>query len=688
MHERASMERGAHASATYDAAAPVAQGARRRRLRLFIVFNLALATWYLTWRYTASIYWAHWPVALALLAAETYSFVDAWLFSLTMWRWRQRSEPPPPLGALPGETPVGVDVFITTYNEPVELVRTTLRAAQAISYPHRVALLDDGARPAMRALAEEAGAGYIVRSEDWTGRARHAKSGNINNALMQTTGEFILILDADQIPEPSILDRTLGYFRDPRVAFVQTPQWFYNAPPDDPLGARADLFYGPIQQGKDGWNAAFFCGSNGVLRREALMQVGLAYYVRDLEARVGRVLGAADRLLARARRDPATRRDRRVQDALRELRATVREARRMLRDGAPINEATWRFQQRARAIARGIVSADLAAISADLADLPDVDPEALAALATLSDDEEALAALAERDRSPLAAIAAVRDLLLAVDVDRADEAQPVMPFATVSITEDMATSMRLHGRGWRSVYHDEALARGLAPDDLSSSFQQRLRWAQGTLQVLLRENPLVARGLSLGQRLMYFATMWSYLSGPATLVYLTAPILYLAFGLRPVDAYGADFFIHLLSFLAANRLFMLAASQGRPTWRGEQYTVALFPLWIQAIVGAVGNVFFGRRLRFVVTPKTRQGRPSPWLIWPQLLMMALLIIGVLVGLARLALGLGGTAIGVAVNSLWIVYDLAALAVLIPALRYQPAEAADCAATTGPRPLRS
>ena len=73
-----------------------------------------------------------------------------------------------------------------------------------------------------------------------------------------------------------------------------------------------------------------------------------------------------------------------------------------------------------------------------------------------------------------------------------------MPMATISVTEDMATAMRLHGLGWRSVYHHEILARGLAPEDLGTMLQQRLRWAQGTLQVLLRENPLMQRGLSVG----------------------------------------------------------------------------------------------------------------------------------------------------------------------------------------------
>ena len=66
---------------------------------------------------------------------------------------------------------------------------------------------------------------------------------------------------------------------------------------------------------------------------------------------------------------------------------------------------------------------------------------------------------------------AERDLLLAVDVDRADEAQAVMPMSTISVTEDMATAMRLHSMGWKSVYHDEVLAVGLAPEDLRTALQ-------------------------------------------------------------------------------------------------------------------------------------------------------------------------------------------------------------------------
>jgi cellulose synthase (UDP-forming) len=646
-------------------------------LRLLILTNLLLGLNYLSWRYLDSLNWRYWPLALALLAAESYSFVDSCLFGTTIWRARRRGEPPAPL---PDAT---VDVYVTCYNEPVELVRETVRAAVAIRHPHRTWVLDDGNSVAMRAMAESLGAGYLVRTTDWVGRSRHAKAGNINNALFQTDGEFILVLDADQIPRPEILDRTLGYLCDPAVAFVQTPQWFYNVPPGDPFGSQAPLFYGPIQQGKDGWNAAFFCGSNAVLRREALMQIGVVHYAEELERRVRRALRTADRLLINAqvglRRDDA-----RARTALRELRKGVLDARASLDFGRTLQEVTWTFQRRAEEISRQFVADDLARITAELAEVPGVEIADLdLELSGLLEDDARLAELSGRLSSPLAAIEVVRRLFLAVDVDRDDEALPVMPMSTISVTEDMATAMRLHAAGWRSVYHDEILAVGRAPEDLRSALQQRLRWAQGTLQVMLRENPLLAGGLSLGQRLMYFATMWSYLSGFFAVIYLLAPILYLLFGWLPVEAYAGEFFIRFVPYLAINQLLFLVVGWGRPTWRGQQYSLALFPLWIRAAFNAAGSIWLRRPLGFIVTPKTRQAGAGLVLIWPQVAIMALLVVAAAFGLARLTMGLVDDHTPLLVNLGWACYDLLALSAVVDAWAHRPASEADASGAKEP-----
>jgi cellulose synthase (UDP-forming) len=246
--------------------------------------------------------------------------------------------------------------------------------------------------------------------------------------------------------------------------------------------------------------------------------------------------------------------------------------------------------------------------------------------------------------------------------------------STISVTEDMATSMRLHALGWKSVYHHEVLAYGLAPEDLRSALQQRLRWAQGTIQVMLRENPLLLRGLSLGQRLMYFATMWSYLSGFAAAVYLAAPALFLFFGWLPIKAYSVEFFARLIPYLVVNQLLFTVVGWGLSTWRGQQYSIALFPLWIKSVTTAAGNVWFQQPLGFVVTPKTRQAGGAlvgrlRLVLW-QVVAILVLLTAAVWGLARLVLGQTTDGVAVLVNVAWIVYDLAMLSVVLDAATFE------------------
>ncbi|WP_207456442.1 glycosyltransferase family 2 protein [Herbiconiux sp. SYSU D00978] len=632
-------------------------------VRILVFLTIVLGVNYVAWRWLASVNWEAWWIAVPLVAAETYSLIDVILFGVTVWRIKkERPKEPMPDGRT-------VDVFIATYNEPIELVMTTARAAKAIRYPHRTWVLDDGDRPELKRAAEAAGIGYITRSPDWAGRPRHAKAGNLNNALMSTDGEFLLILDADQIPVPEILDETLPYFHDEKVALVQTPQVFSNVATGDPLGSQAPLFYGPIQEGKDGWNAAFFCGSNAVLRREALMQLGIRGYVADVEATVAEALDASATALRRARR----RADALATEVLTEAYEAVRQARRELRSGVAFGELTFRVQERVRQAERRLVDRQLAAVRDDLAALGLLEP---GEDETQIDLEAAVDVLASRELSPLGALGTVAATLNKIDVSRSHEAQPVLPVATISVTEDMATSMRMHASGWSSRFHSHTLAYGLAPEDLGTMLTQRLRWAQGTMQVMLKENPLFLRGLSLGQKLMYFSTMWSYLGGFATIVYIAAPVAYLCFGVMPVDAWNVDFFVRFIPFFIINQFLFLAAARGAPTWRGQQYSFALFPVWIRAVTSAVNNVWFGRELGFSVTKKTRDSEHrNQWgLVRWQIAAAVVLAVSAIVGVIRLTAGLGEP-IGTFVNVVWIIFDMVILSVLVWAVRYDGYDAA-------------
>lgn len=402
------------------------------------------------------------------------------------------------------------------------------------------------------------------------------------------------------------------------------------------------------------------------------MSIGIRYYVRDQMQQTRRSIRTADQLLKQAARDLSGPDQERLRDAINQLRAAVKEASKKLDRGEPLQTVTWDFQREAEKVSRLLVQSDLSAIQAELGQIPGLEDVQLDdSLTTALMSDETVEALTGREISPLAAVTAVRALLLGIDVDRSVEAEPVLPLATISVTEDMATAMRMHATGWKSAYHHEILARGLAPEDLRTSLQQRLRWAQGTVQVMLRENPLVQPGLSIGQRLMYFATMWSYLSGFFSVIYLVAPILYLFFGWLPVDTYSTDFFVHLIPYLVANQLLFILFAWGLPTWRGQQYSLAMFPIWIQAVVSAAANVYFGRKLGFVVTPKSRQGGVYFNLVRPQLLMMALIVASMIYGLTRLALGYTDETLATFINVFWSCYNLVMLSVVIEAATYTP-----------------
>jgi cellulose synthase (UDP-forming) len=138
----------------------------------------------------------------------------------------------------------------------------------------------------------------------------------------------------------------------------------------------------------------------------------------------------------------------------------------------------------------------------------------------------------------------------------------------------------------------------------------------------------------------------------------------------PVDAFSVDFFARLIPFLAVNQLLFFVAARGRRTWRGQQYSLALFPVWIKACTTAAANVIFGRDLGFAVTPKTRQGGGPPWsLIRLQLLAIGALVVAAVTGLIRMFMGVGAPA-GTLVNVAWVVYDLVILSVIIRAALYK------------------
>ena len=164
--------------------------------------------------------------------------------------------------------------------------------------------------------------------------------------------------------------------------------------------------------------------------------------------------------------------------------------------------------------------------------------------------------------------------------------------------------------------------------------------------------------------------MWSYLSGFAAIIYFAAPAIYLLLGILPVSSLAADFFLRFIPFMVISQLLFAVLAHRIPTWRAQQYSLALFPTWIKACTTAAANVWFGRPLGFAVTPKDRQeGGPRWSLIRPQLAVAAVLVLAAVVGIIRLAAGLAEP-IGTLVNVVWVIFDLLVLSVLFKAVRYR------------------
>ncbi|MBW4645387.1 MAG: glycosyltransferase [Goleter apudmare HA4340-LM2] len=170
-----------------------------------------------------------------------------------------------------------VDILIPTYDEPVFILRRTIIGCQALDYPHKkIYVLDDTRRVEIKYLVEELGCEYVTRPNNF-----HAKAGNLNHAIAQTTGDLIVVFDADFIPTKNFLTRTVGFFQDEQVALLQTPQSFYNADPiarnlglENTLTPDEEVFYRQIQPLRDAIGGALCAGTSFIVRRSALAEVG------------------------------------------------------------------------------------------------------------------------------------------------------------------------------------------------------------------------------------------------------------------------------------------------------------------------------------------------------------------------------------------------------------------------------
>lgn len=233
---------------------------------------------------------------IALFAAEFISMLEAVIHYICMSK-----DKAPEFPVIPESEYPHVDVLIATHSEEPELLFKTINGCKHMEYPDpakvHIYLCDDNDRPEMAKLAQKMGVGYFGLSGN-----KFAKAGNLNNALSKTNSPLVVTFDADMIPRSSFLMKTVPYFflpemisedgvwrkrteeeldPDYKIGFVQTPQSFYN--PDlfqfnffaeSNIPNEQDYFFKEVNVGRNSSNSAIYAGSNTLISRRALEEVG------------------------------------------------------------------------------------------------------------------------------------------------------------------------------------------------------------------------------------------------------------------------------------------------------------------------------------------------------------------------------------------------------------------------------
>ena len=235
--------------------------------------SLLTAVSYILWRFgTIPTEGANLFIGIFLLTAEIISLVQFLSFLFISSRKKKELKKIESENYFPT-----VDIFIPTYGEPTYILKKTIAACIAIDYPKdkkKIYICDDSKRYEVKKLCEEMKVNYSIRSNN-----ENAKSGNINNVLLNSSGEIVVVFDADMIPKNNFLKETINYFINEQVGFIQTPQSFYN--PDifqqhlsKNIPSEQDFFMRDVQQKRSYIDADIHVGTNALFRRKALDAIG------------------------------------------------------------------------------------------------------------------------------------------------------------------------------------------------------------------------------------------------------------------------------------------------------------------------------------------------------------------------------------------------------------------------------
>ncbi|MBA3723684.1 MAG: glycosyltransferase [Candidatus Levybacteria bacterium] len=195
-------------------------------------------------------------------------------------------------------------------------------------------------------------------------------------------------------------------------------------------------------------------------------------------------------------------------------------------------------------------------------------------------------------------------------------------------SEDIWTSILLHEKGWETIFYNKILAEGVAPETIGSFFRQQNRWSRGGFSLFFTHNPLFIKELTLDQRLQYFFSNIHYFSAFTVLIFLLFPIIYLLFGLHPMDITNSNnWFIHYIPYFITV-YFLPWFLLGTIKMSTISTSAASFAPYLKAFV----SVALKNNYKWVATESKSK---SVYLlmsdIWPHVLIIVLSILAVVVG---------------------------------------------------------
>ena len=250
-----------------------------RTLLVQVVVLLIALTAYILARFFF-LYYVHfslfeWVFVVLFFISETFLLIHSFAFFLNILSENEDR------AATPEKTPdenASVAILIPARHEPRQVIAYTLLTCSNIAYPNKnVYLLDDSSiesfKQEARELANTYGVEIFSRADN-----RGAKAGLINDFLRTVNAKYIAIFDADQNPMPEFLNKVIPFLEaDDKLAFVQTPQFYTNtwvSPVANVSNVQQAVFFEYVCEGKSRHESMFCCGTNVVIRRTALDDVG------------------------------------------------------------------------------------------------------------------------------------------------------------------------------------------------------------------------------------------------------------------------------------------------------------------------------------------------------------------------------------------------------------------------------